>query len=74
MVAAKRKLKALGDAPYVPTDQAVGVVAGFGHGLVEDVDVLVKLANGYVFEGCERTAMCVRNADGSVLLSSFCSS
>ncbi|CAL1708081.1 unnamed protein product [Somion occarium] len=57
----KGKLKALGDKPYGPKTQTVGMLAGTD--LTEDIDVFVKLAKGYIFEGTDRREICTHNAE-----------
>ncbi|KAH8107815.1 hypothetical protein BXZ70DRAFT_912770 [Cristinia sonorae] len=54
------KHKALGDRPYIPASQTLGT---FSSGeLVEDVEVFVKLAQGYKFDGNDRAGLCAHNA------------
>lgn len=59
--ASKRKAKALGDKPFIPTSQSVGTMSG--HGLMEDVEIFVKLAHGYIVEGADKITLCLRNAE-----------
>ena len=57
----KGKVKALGDKSYQPSSQTVGLLSGID--LVEDIEVFVKLAEGYVFEGNDRPSICAHNAE-----------
>lgn len=66
----KGKVKALGDKPYMPSSQTIGMLSGTD--LVEDIDVFVRLAKGYVFEGLEREEICSHNSEVSVTFLSLC--
>ncbi|KAL4244097.1 GATOR2 complex protein WDR24 [Abortiporus biennis] len=57
----KGKVKALGDRSQYPTTQTIGMVSSVG--LMDNVDTFAKLAQGYIFEGGERTSICVHNAE-----------
>ncbi|EKM54156.1 uncharacterized protein PHACADRAFT_257792 [Phanerochaete carnosa HHB-10118-sp] len=57
----KRKAKALGDKPYMPATQVVGMMAG--HGLDSDVVMFVRLAQGYRHTGDDRPSVCTHNAE-----------
>lgn len=54
------KHKALGDRSYSPASQTFGTLSSSE--LVEDVEIFVKLAQGYRFEGEDRTSLCAYNA------------
>lgn len=64
------KIKALGDKPYMPSSQTIGMLSGTD--LVEDIAVFVRLAKGYVFEGLEREEICSHNSEVSVTFLSLC--
>lgn len=57
----KRKLKGLGSKAYTPISQTIGIMSG--HGLVDDAGHFAKLAEGYIYEGEDRTSICARNAE-----------
>lgn len=57
---AKRKLKALGDKPYVPVTQTVGMMTG--HELDGDIATIIRLAQGYRHTGDDTPAICTHNA------------
>lgn len=57
----KRKLKALGDKPYFPASQTICMVTG--HELSVEPETIVKLAQGYLFEGEDRSSICKHNAE-----------
>lgn len=57
----KGKVKGLGDIPYQPTSQTMGLLSGIG--LDEDIEIFAKLAEGYVFEGVDRPSICAHNAE-----------
>ncbi|KAI0082042.1 hypothetical protein K474DRAFT_1671564 [Panus rudis PR-1116 ss-1] len=57
----KAKLKALGDKPYVPVSQTMGMVGTTG--LLDDMETFVELAKGYIFQGPDRKQICSHNAE-----------
>ncbi|OJT12907.1 hypothetical protein TRAPUB_10538 [Trametes pubescens] len=57
----KTPVKGLGDAPYHPTTQNVG--AFVPEGAEEDLDMIEKLARGYIYEGKEKRLICAHNAE-----------
>ncbi|KII91642.1 hypothetical protein PLICRDRAFT_515536 [Plicaturopsis crispa FD-325 SS-3] len=56
------KLKKLGDPPSVPASQSMGF---FVDDSEDDLDMFVKLAKTYVFQGHERTTICDINANAA---------
>ncbi|KAI8974589.1 hypothetical protein BD414DRAFT_498136 [Trametes punicea] len=60
----KPPMKGLGDAPYRPTTQNVGAFAP--DGAAEDLDMIEKLAKGYIYEGKEKRQICAHNAEVAV--------
>lgn len=57
----KTPVKGLGDAPYHPSTQSVG--AFVPEGAEEDLDMIEKLARGYIYEGKEKRLICAHNAE-----------
>lgn len=57
----KTPVKGLGDAPYHPFTQNVG--AFVPEGAEEDLDMIEKLARGYIYEGKEKRLICAHNAE-----------
>ena len=56
----KKAAKSLGDQSYRPTTQTVGA---FTHdGADEDMEVIEKLARGYIYVGEDKQAICAHNA------------
>ena len=62
-VPAKRKPKALGDKPYFPANQTVGMMTG--HELDGDSSAFMSLAESYRFHGEDKPAICAHNAEVS---------
>ncbi|GJE95841.1 hypothetical protein PsYK624_120310 [Phanerochaete sordida] len=60
-MSSKRKAKALGDKPYVPATQVVGMMTG--HELDSDAAIFVRLAQGYRHSGDDRSVVCTHNAE-----------
>ncbi|KAF7305081.1 WD-REPEATS-REGION domain-containing protein [Mycena kentingensis (nom. inval.)] len=58
-----KHIKAIGDPPYQPKDQAVGTY--LGETLPDEIEAFAKLARSYVFEGEERIALCEINAQAA---------
>lgn len=54
------KVKALGDERHVPASQDMGTL--IMEDAVQDVEVFKQLAQRYVIEGSDRTAICSQNA------------
>lgn len=54
------KVKALGDPVYLPTSQNIGTVVY--HRAGEDLEMFVKLAEGYLYEGMDKRSICAHNA------------
>ncbi|PIL25467.1 hypothetical protein GSI_13357 [Ganoderma sinense ZZ0214-1] len=59
--AKKTQIKALGDSPYQPVTQNVGAFAP--DGAAEDLEMIEKLARGYVYTGKSKAEICNHNAD-----------
>ncbi|KAI0372640.1 WD40 repeat-like protein [Pilatotrama ljubarskyi] len=57
----KAPAKGLGDLPYLPTTQNVG--AFVSEGAAEDLEMIEKLARGYIYEGKEKRLICAHNAE-----------
>ena len=60
------KLKRLGDPPTLPASQNFGTY--IRESSIGDIEVFVKLARGYVFEGADRSTVCAHNAEVSCCL------
>lgn len=60
--------KVLGDAPYRPVTQNLGAFAP--DGAAEDLEMIEKLARGYVYTGKSKAEICNRNADVCFLIHS----
>lgn len=57
-------MKALGDPPYRPSTQNVGAYAP--DGAAEDLDMIEKLARGYIYTDKSKADICSHNAEVSV--------
>ncbi|KAF8212133.1 hypothetical protein K438DRAFT_1806025 [Mycena galopus ATCC 62051] len=57
---ARKLVKSIGDAPSRPGTQVVGTYAS--ESLPDDIDVFIKLAKAYIFEGQDRRTLCETNA------------
>ena len=57
----KTQVKTLGDLPYRPVTQNVG--AFVLDGAAEDLEMIEKLARGYVYMGKSKAEICNHNAD-----------
>ncbi|KZT07377.1 uncharacterized protein LAESUDRAFT_677793 [Laetiporus sulphureus 93-53] len=56
-------VKSLGDPPYVPVTQNMGAIAS--EDSIGDLEVFVRLAQGWIYEGGDRKEICKRNAQVS---------
>ncbi|OBZ65249.1 WD repeat-containing protein 24 [Grifola frondosa] len=56
----QRTSKALGDLSYRPVTQNVGTFAP--DGAADDLGILAKLAQGYIYEGASKRDICIHNA------------
>ncbi|KAI0351880.1 hypothetical protein OH77DRAFT_1498292 [Trametes cingulata] len=65
----KPPVKGLGDQPYRPTTQNVG--AFVPEGAAEDLDLIEKLARGYIYEGKEKRLICAHNAEVALEAGAF---
>lgn len=63
------KLKKLGDPVASSKSQSFGTYAGIN--AERDVEVLTKLAKGYIFEGTDRREVCAVNAEVRIRLFSL---
>ena len=61
----KAPVKALGDPPYRPTTQNVGAFAPVG--AVDDLEMIEKLARGYIYTDKTKTEICAHNAEVGML-------
>ncbi|KAL7280934.1 hypothetical protein ACG7TL_005883 [Trametes sanguinea] len=57
----KPPVKGLGDRPFRPATQNVGAFAP--DGAPEDLEMIEKLARGYIYEGKEKRLLCAYNAE-----------
>jgi len=57
----KSRLKRLGDPPILPASQNFGTYVR--ERSTRDIEVFIKLARGYVFEGINRKTICTSNAE-----------
>ncbi len=57
-------VKGLGDPPYRPVTQNVG--AFVPEGAAEDLDMIEKLARGYIYTDRARPQICAHNAEVGV--------
>ena len=62
----KAPVKALGDPSYRPTTQNVGAFAPVG--AADDLEMIEKLARGYIYTDKSKAEICAHNAEVSVPL------
>ncbi|KAI1785177.1 hypothetical protein LXA43DRAFT_929347 [Ganoderma leucocontextum] len=60
----KTQAKALGDARYQPATQNVGTFAP--EGAADDLEMIEKLARGYIYTGTSKAEICHHNADVAI--------
>ncbi|KAI9063837.1 hypothetical protein FKP32DRAFT_1571226 [Trametes sanguinea] len=65
----KPPVKGLGDRPFRPATQNVGAFAP--DGAAEDLEMIEKLARGYIYEGKEKRLLCAYNAEIAVNAGAF---